>query len=216
MKEKVKQVLIKYNLTLFLFLVIISVNFIFTEVIILSKKNNAVNTTLKLVFSAVFLALSIILPTVISMGSPQLGQTFLPMHIPVMLCGIICGTPYGIVVGLVAPLLKSIITGLPVITSAISMAFELATYGGMCGMLYKAFPKKIGYIYPNLLISMIVGRIVNGSVNYLITTASDNDFILKSFITLTTINALPGIVIQFALIPLIILALRKTRFMLNG
>ncbi len=181
----------------------------------MSKKSNSVNTTLKLVFSALFLALSIILPTVISMGSPQLGQTFLPMHIPIMLCGIICGTPYGIVIGLISPLLKSVITGLPVITTAISMAFELATYGGMCGMLYKAFPKKIGYIYPNLLISMIVGRIVNGAVQYLIMTASDNDFLLKSFITLTTINALPGIVIQLALIPLIVLALRKTRFMLN-
>ena len=181
----------------------------------MSKKSQGVNTTLRLVISALFLALSIILPTVISMGSPQLGQTFLPMHIPVMLCGIVCGTPYGIVIGLIAPLLKSVITGLPVITTAISMAFELATYGGMCGMLYKAFPKKIGYIYPNLLLSMIVGRIVNGSINYLMTTATDSDFVLKSFITLTTINALPGIVIQFAIIPLVVLALRKTRFMLN-
>ncbi len=182
----------------------------------MSKKTTAVNTTLRLVMSALFLSVSIVLPMVISMGNPQLGQTFLPMHLPIMLCGIVCGTPYGIVVGLIAPLLKSVITGLPVITSAISMAFELATYGGMCGMLYKAFPKKIGYIYPNLLFSMIIGRIVNGAVQYLILTASDNDFILKSFITLTTINALPGIVIQLALIPLIVLALRKTRFMLNG
>ncbi|MBE6754966.1 MAG: ECF transporter S component [Ruminococcaceae bacterium] len=182
----------------------------------MSKKTTAVNTTLRLVMSALFLSISIVLPMVISMGSSQLGQTFLPMHLPVMLCGIVCGTPYGIVVGLIAPLLKSVITGLPVITSAISMAFELATYGGMCGMLYKAFPKKIGFIYPNLLISMIVGRIVNGAVQYLILTASDNDFALKSFITLTTVNALPGIVIQLALIPLIVLALRKTRFMLNG
>ena len=181
----------------------------------MSKKKNASKTTLKLVISALMLALSIILPTVVSMGSQRLGQIFLPMHLPVMLCGIVCGTPYGIIIGLIAPLLKSVITGLPVITSAVSMAFELATYGGICGMLYKVFPKKIGYIYPNLLISMIVGRIVNGSINYLIATASDNDFVLNSFITLTTINALPGIVIQLALIPLIVLSLRKTRFMLN-
>lgn len=181
----------------------------------MSKKKKASNITLKLVVSALMLALSIILPAVISMGSQRLGQIFLPMHIPVMLCGIVCGTPYGIIIGLMAPLLKSVITGLPVITSAVSMAFELATYGGMCGMLYKVFPKKIGYIYPNLLISMVVGRIVNGSINYLITTASDNDFVLSSFITLTTVNALPGIVIQLALIPLVVLSLRKTRFMLN-
>lgn len=181
----------------------------------MSKKRKTSNSVLKLVMSALFLALSIILPTVISMGSQKLGQIFLPMHIPVMLCGIVCGTPYGIIIGLISPLLKSVITGLPVITSAVSMAFELATYGGMCGMLYKVFPKKIGFIYPNLIISMIIGRIVNGSINYLIATASDNDFVLKSFITLTTINAMPGIVIQLALIPLVILALRKTRLMFN-
>ncbi len=181
----------------------------------MSKKKKTSDTTLKLVISALMLALSIILPTVIAMGSQRLGQIFLPMHIPVMLCGIVCGTPYGIIIGLIAPLLKSVITGLPVMTSAVSMAFELATYGGMCGMLYKVFPKKIGFIYPNLLIAMIVGRVVNGSINYLITTASDSDFALSSFITLTTVNALPGIVIQLALIPLIVISLRKTRFMLN-
>ena len=180
----------------------------------MSKKSNAKNNTLKLVFSAVFLSLSIILPMVIS-STPLLGQIFLQMHLPVMLCCIICGTPYGIIVGLMAPLLKFAITGLPVFNTAIAMAFELATYGGMCGMLYKAFPKKIFYVYPNLIISMILGRIVNGAMNFLISTTTDNVFILKTFITVTTINAIPGIVIQLTLIPLIILALRKTRFMLN-
>lgn len=185
--------------------------------VIKTKKNNKIiNTTTKLVFSALFIALAIILPSLLTMGNQQLGQTFLPMHIPVMLCGLICSTPYGIVVGLVSPLLKTIITGLPPITTSVAMSFELATYGGMCGMLYKSFPKKIGYVYPTLLISMLAGRIVNASVNYLIATASDSEFILKTFITVNVINALPGIVIQLALIPLIILALKKTRFMLNG
>ena len=181
----------------------------------MKKKKKTSDNILKLVLSALMLALAIVLPMVVSMGSQRLGQIFLPMHLPVMLCGFICGSPFGIIVGLIAPLLKSILTGLPVMTSAVPMAFELATYGGMCGMLYKVFPKKTGYIYPNLIISMIVGRIVNGSVNYLVATASDNEFILDSFITLTTVNALPGIVIQLALIPLILLSLRKTRFMLN-
>lgn len=181
-----------------------------------NKNKEAKNTTLRLVFSALFLALSIILPTVISMGSQQLGQTLLPMHIPVMLAGFICGTPYGLAVGFIAPLLKSILTGLPVMSSAVSMAFELATYGALCGFMYKLFPKKIGFIYPTLIISMILGRIVNGFISYLIATSAENEFILESFITLTTVKALPGIIIQIAIIPLIIIALRKTKLMLNG
>ncbi len=181
----------------------------------MAKKKSTADTTLRLVFSALLLALSIILPTVLS-ASPQIGQMFLPMHLPIMLCGMICGTPYGIIIGLIAPLLKFSLTGLPVIITAISMAFELAAYGGMCGLLYKTFPKKVSYVYPNLLISMIIGRVINGAMQYLIATTTESDFILKTFISVTTLNALPGIVIQFALIPLVILALRKTRFMLNG
>jgi len=184
----------------------------------MSKKNNKAifSTTLRLVYSALFLSLAIILPSIISMSTPQLGQKLLPMHIPVMLCGFICGTPYGMAIGFTSPLLKFVITGTPLMPTAISMAFELAVYGATCGLLYKAFPKKIGYVYPTLIISMISGRVINGIINYLLTTTSDNTFALKSFITLTTVNALPGIIIQLAIIPLVILSLRKTKFMLNG
>lgn len=183
----------------------------------MSKKNSKyiLHTTLKLVYSALFLSLAIILPTVISMGSQKLGQSLLPMHIPVMLCGFTCGAPYGMAIGFISPLLKFILTGLPQTTTAIAMAFELAAYGIICGLLYKAFPKKIAYIYPTLIISMIFGRVINALIHYFLSISGENNFILKSFITLTTVNALPGIIIQLAIIPLIVLALRKTKFMLN-
>ena len=166
----------------------------------MSKKTNKymLHTTLKLVYSALFLALAIILPTVISMGSQKLGQSLLPMHIPVMLCGLTCGSPYGMAIGFIAPLLKSILTGLPQTTTAIAMAFELATYGIVCGLLYKVFPKKMSYIYPTLIISMVVGRVINALIHYFMSLSGENVFVLKSFITLTTVNAL-----------------RKTKFMLN-
>ena len=183
----------------------------------MSKRNNKyiLHTTLKLVYSALFLALAIVLPTVISMGSQKLGQTLLPMHIPVMLCGFTCGAPYGMAIGFIAPLLKYILTGLPQMPTAIAMSFELAGYGIICGLLYKVFPKKTGYIYPTLIISMIVGRALNATIHYLLSVSNGNSFVMKSFVTLTTVNALPGIIIQLAIIPLIIIALRKTKFMLN-
>ncbi len=181
----------------------------------MSKKINAVNSLLKLTMFIVFLALALILPTVTGIGNPRLGEIFLPMHLPVMVSGIVCGTPWGIIVGLVSPILKYVLTETPELSVAVPMAFELATYGGMCGMLYKTFPKKIGFVYPTLIISMVMGRVVNGSVCYLISTTSDTEFVLEKFITITTIDALPGIVIQLALIPLIVLALNKTRLMFN-
>lgn len=37
----------------------------------------------------------------------------LPMHIPVLLCGLICGWKYGLAVGAVLPLTRSLLFGIP-------------------------------------------------------------------------------------------------------
>ncbi len=58
----------------------------------------------------------------------------LPMHIPVLLCGLICGWKYGILVGFILPLLRHTIFGMPILfPTGIAMAFELATYGFVIG-----------------------------------------------------------------------------------
>ena len=54
--------------------------------------------------------------------------------------------------------------------AAFCMAFELAAYGFVTGMLHKFLPKKKGFIYVSLLIAMVAGRmkcerIVTGSVS---------------------------------------------------
>ena len=52
--------------------------------------------------------------------------------------------------------------------AAIAMAFELAVYGGMAGLLYSRLPRKKWMIYAALLISMIAGRVVWGAVQALL------------------------------------------------
>ena len=56
----------------------------------------------KLVLSAMFLALGLVLPFLTGQ-LPELGSMLLPMHIPVLLCGMIVGGPWGLVVGLICP-----------------------------------------------------------------------------------------------------------------
>ena len=56
----------------------------------------------KLTLSAMFLAMGVVLPFLTGQIK-EMGDTLLPMHIPVMLCGLICGGPYGFVVGLILP-----------------------------------------------------------------------------------------------------------------
>ena len=119
------------------------------------KKN-----TRKLVYSALCLALCLVLPFLIGQ-IPQIGQMLSPMHIPVLLCGFLCGWPWGLAVGFIAPLLRSVLFHMPAMyPGAISMAFELATYGAVSGLLYHLLPKKNGYIYVALIVAMLCGRVV--------------------------------------------------------
>ena len=89
----------------------------------------------KLVVAALMLALGLVLPS-ITMNIPTVGKMLCPMHIPVLLCGFLCGGPYGLLVGFLTPLLRSVLFGMPaMVPTAVCMAFELATYGMVSGML---------------------------------------------------------------------------------
>ena len=63
----------------------------------------------RLVFAAVFLSLGMVLP-LLTGQLKEIGDTLLPMHLPVMLCGLICGYGYGGVVGFCLPFLAPAVT----------------------------------------------------------------------------------------------------------
>lgn len=169
----------------------------------------------KLAFSGVFLALALVLPFLTGQ-IPQIGQALAPMHIPALLCGFICGWPWGLAVGFIAPLLRSALFGMPpMFPVGVAMAFELAAYGAVSGILYKSLPKKTPFIYCNLIISMIAGRLVWGAVRYLIAGLQDTTFDFAAFWAGAVANAIPGIICHIILVPLIVIALRKARLVLN-
>lgn len=160
--------------------------------------------TSDLVKASFFLALGIIIPFAFHFTGLA-GKVFLPMHIPVILCGFILGEKYGVLVGFITPLLSAVTTGMPpLFPVGIAMAFELATYGFVAGLLYS---KKRINVVGVLLISMILGRLVSALVNFVLLSFVGKTFILKVFITTITLTALPGIIIQLLLIPIIIKAL---------
>lgn len=171
---------------------------------------------MKLTYSALCLALALVLPLLVTGNVPAIAKQLSPMHIPVMLCGFLCGWPYGLIVGAVAPLLRFAIFGMPVILpGGVAMAFELAVYGFLCGLLYKLFPKKIPYIYVTLIISMICGRIVWGISRFSIAGLTNSDFPMSAFIAGAVTNAIPGIILHIILIPLIVIALKKAKLVPN-
>lgn len=165
----------------------------------------------KLVISAMFLGLGLVLPFFTGQIQ-QIGNMLLPMHLPVILCGLICGWKYGLAVGAVTPVLRSAIFSMPVMyPSAIAMAFELATYGFLVGFLFeKARWQCVRSLYRCLVTAMIGGRIVWGIVMTIILGLGENGFTLTAFLTGAFVNAVPGIIAQLILVPAIMLALNKT------
>lgn len=164
-----------------------------------------------LVLAGLFLALGLLLPFLTGQ-IPQIGNMLLPMHIPVLLCGYFCGWQYGLAVGAMTPLLRSALLGMPpLFPIATAMAFELAVYGLMTGLLYKRFPKKAGYTYAVLLISMIAGRVVWGAVSFVFYGFGDTAFTWEMFMGGAILKALPGIALQLILIPILVMALNKNK-----
>ena len=157
--------------------------------------------TKKLTLSAMFLALGLLLPFLTGQ-IPTIGSMLLPMHIPVLLCGFIIGAPYGLLVGIITPLLRSMIFGMPPMLTAITMAFELGTYGFISGYLYNKLPKSIVNIYVSLIGAMFIGRVVWGMVSMLIYGMGSFGF--SAFIAGGFSNAIPGILLQLVLIPILV------------
>ena len=173
------------------------------------------NRILKMILAALFLALACVIPE-LTMRIPKLGAMLCPMHIPILLCGFICGWYWGLGVGFVAPLLRSLLTGgmAPIMfPNAVCMAFELATYGLIAGLMHKILPHKKHYVYCSLLISMIVGRIVWGMAMFACLSASGGAFTFAAFIGGAITNAIPGIIIQIVLVPVIVMILDNPKIL---
>lgn len=168
------------------------------------------NTIRKLVLAGLFIAIGLVLPFITGQ-IPEIGKQLLPMHIPVLIAGFVIGWKYGLAVGFILPILRSLLFSMPpMFPTAIAMSFELATYGCLTGLLYDSLPKKTPYIYITLILSMLGGRVVWGIVSLILYGISGTGFGWEAFMAGAFMNALPGIIIQIIIIPIIIIALERS------
>ena len=160
-----------------------------------------------MILAAFFLALAYVMPFLTGQ-IPEIGAKLCPLHIPVLLCGFICGWSWGLAVGFIAPLFRALTLGMPpLFPTAFCMAFELAAYGAMTGLMHKFLPRKKPYIYCSLLIAMLVGRLVWGIVMFACVGSGGGAFTFAAFVAGAFTNAVPGIVVQMVLIPLLVMLL---------
>ena len=170
---------------------------------------------LRLTYSALYLAIALVLPFLTGQ-IPQIGSMLCPMHIPALLCGFVCGWPWGLAVGFIAPLLRSALFGMPTMfPAAVAMAFELAAYGAVAGLLYRVLPKRTGCIYVALIAAMVAGRLVWGAARYLLAGLEHSAFTAAFFLAGAVTTALPGILLHIVLIPVLVMAMQKARLILN-
>lgn len=166
----------------------------------------------KMVTAALLLALGFVLPFLTGQ-IPQIGSMLLPMHIPVLLCGFLCGPVWGAAAGFLCPLLRSLLLGLPpMIPTGLCMTFELAAYGAAAGLFSRLFPKNTAGTLAALILSMLAGRAVWGLVSWAVFRLfTQKAFSPALFFSGAFLNAWPGILLQLALIPALLTALRKAK-----
>ena len=163
-----------------------------------------------LVLSAMFLCIGFVLPMLTSQIK-EIGDTLLPMHIPVMLCGLICGRKYGLLVGFLLPFLRGFTFGMPpVYPNAVWMAIELATYGFVIGCWKR---NNLKGVYISLISAMFLGRVAWGISKALLLGLGGKTFTIAMFVAGGFVDAAPGIVLQLVLIPLIMMILIKRRML---
>ena len=174
-----------------------------------------------LVLTGLFLAIGLVLP-LLTGQIKEIGSMLLPMHLPVFLCAFICGWQYATPMAFVLPLMRWLIFGMPPIyPTALAMAFELAAYAFVAGLLYhKIFRRQnLLTLYISLIAAMIIGRAVWGAAQFILLTIDGKAFTFAAFIAGAFTNAFPGIIVQLVLIPLIMFALDRAkliRFKKNG
>ena len=143
-------------------------------------------STKQLTVSALLFALGLVLPFLTGQV-PQIGNMLLP----------IC---------------RSMIFGMPhMFPVAIAMAFELAAYGLIAGLIYgHSKQKSTASLYIALISAMILGRVVWGIVEVLLLGIGENAFTWQMFLSGALLEAIPGIILQLILIPGILVALHRS------
>ena len=168
-------------------------------------------STKSIIFTAACIALCVVLPMAFH-SIPGGGNIFLPMHIPVLLCGMVCAWPYGLVCGLLGPALSSIITSMPPAAILPSMMVECATYGAVAGILMAVVRTKKTWLdlYISMIVAMFFGRFISGVVQSLILAPGTPMF---AWVTTSLVKGLPGIAIQLVLLPTLVYALTRAKLL---
>lgn len=129
-----------------------------------------------------------------------LGEAFLPMHLPILLVGLLAGPYAGAISGLLGPLCSFALSGMPGAAMLPFMMIELCVYGLAAGLLRNVKLPTIGKV----VAAQIAGRAVRAVAILMAVYVFGNGQITVSTIWTSIVTGLFGLVLQWALLPLIV------------
>ena len=128
-----------------------------------------------------------------------LGETFLPMHLPIIFVGLLAGPYAGAAAGLLGPLVSHLMTGMPGSIMLPFMMIELCAYGIFAGLLRNTKMPNIAKV----LIVQFAGRAVRAIAILIAVYALGNESVKIPVIWNSILTGIPGLALQLSLIPLL-------------
>lgn len=133
------------------------------------------------------------------------GEVFLPMHLPVLLIGLLAGPLAGGAAGLFSPVVSALLTGMPGAALLPFMMVELTIYGVAAGLLRGSrLP-----VFWQVLLAQIAGRAVRAGAILLAVYGFGHTAVPVAIIWNSIAVGVWGILLQWALLPLLVQRLER-------
>ncbi|MDK2785336.1 MAG: hypothetical protein PWQ80_15 [Thermotoga sp.] len=149
----------------------------------------------KLTYTAMWLAVGVALAYLLHLVN--LGRMFLPLHLVAMLAGAVSGAFVGGIVGGLLPVLSFLTMGMPPFPMFLFMIPEVFVYGFILGVMEKK------NIFLRLAVAVLLGRLVYSVSYYALGALIGIKLQPLTSIFLSFTTGIPGIVLQFVLVPLV-------------
>jgi len=156
-------------------------------------------STKKITWSAIFIALGVLLP--ILFHTLGIGSVFLPMFWPIALCAYYLAVPYAVAVGIITPIISTLLTGMPPLSPPIVyiMIFELSFLAGTTSFLYHK--TNLGIFWP-----LLIGLMISRFVLFLTVIPLANVLGLPPQLAsaVTVLKGIPGVIVILVIVPFFI------------
>jgi hypothetical protein len=139
-----------------------------------------------------------------------LGKVFLPMHIPVLLCGFLTDSWTALFVGALTPVLSAVLTGMPTLVPPVAQAMtvELTLYGVLSSFFYR---KMRWNVYVSLALAMLAGRLVYGVLGVaLMPLLNMKPVPILYPVTIGLAGSVPGLILQIIVVPPLVAVAEKS------